>query len=81
VLNISGHCQILNLAFCILPNGEEENLMNLFLLGVFIALALIVLGKNVPQIAKMRWLLAAVILAVFLVPSMGAWSQRAMWEF
>ncbi|MBI4795596.1 MAG: prohibitin family protein [Deltaproteobacteria bacterium] len=43
--------------------------MNLFLLGVFIALALVVLGKNVPQLANIRWLLAAVILAVFLVPS------------
>ncbi len=30
--------------------------MNLFLLGVFIALALVVLGKNVPQIAGIRWL-------------------------
>ena len=44
--------------------------MNLFLLGVFIALALVVLGKNVPQIAKMRWLLAAIVLALFLIPSM-----------
>ena len=44
--------------------------MNLFLLGVLIALALVVLGKNVPQIAGIRYILAAVILAVFLVPSM-----------
>ncbi|MDD2901658.1 MAG: prohibitin family protein, partial [Syntrophales bacterium] len=44
--------------------------MNLFLLGVFIALALVVLGKNVPQIAGIRYILAAVILAVFLIPSM-----------
>ena len=43
--------------------------MNLFLLGVFIALALVVLGKNVPQLAGMRWLLAGVVLVVFLVPS------------
>lgn len=43
--------------------------MNVFLLGVFIALALVVLGKNVPQIAGIRWLLAGVVLAVFLVPS------------
>jgi prohibitin 1 len=44
--------------------------MNLFLLGIFIALALVVLGKNVPQLANLRYLLAAVVLAVFLVPSM-----------
>ncbi|MEW6659335.1 MAG: hypothetical protein AB1424_11815 [Thermodesulfobacteriota bacterium] len=33
--------------------------MNLFLLGVFIALALVVLGKSVPRIAGIRWLLTA----------------------
>ncbi|RJR45213.1 MAG: prohibitin family protein [Deltaproteobacteria bacterium] len=44
--------------------------MNLFLLGVFIALALLVLGKHVPQVAGMRYLLAALVLAFFLVPSM-----------
>ncbi len=43
--------------------------MNLFLLGVFIALALIVLGKNVPQLAKLRWFLAVGVLLFFLVPS------------
>src|SRR4030042_395589 len=43
--------------------------MNLFLLGVFIALALVVLGKNLPQLANIRWRLAALVLAVFLVPS------------
>ena len=44
--------------------------MNLFLLGVFIALALVVLGKNLPQIAGIRYLLAGLVLAFFLVPSM-----------
>src|SRR4030065_505526 len=43
--------------------------MNLFLLGVFIARALVVLGKNVPQLAGMRWLVGGVVLVVFLVPS------------
>src|SRR4030042_4372132 len=43
--------------------------MNLFLVGVFIALALVVLGKNLPQLANIRWRLAALVLAVFLVPS------------
>jgi len=43
--------------------------MNLFLLGVFIALALVVLGKSVPRIAGIRWPLAVVVLVIFLVPS------------
>jgi regulator of protease activity HflC (stomatin/prohibitin superfamily) len=43
--------------------------MNLFLLGVFIALALVVLGKSVPRIAGIRWPLAVVVLVIFLIPS------------
>ena len=37
--------------------------MNLFLLGVFIALALVVLGKNVPQLAGgLRWIVGVLVL-------------------
>ncbi len=42
--------------------------MSLFLLGVLIALALVVFGRNLPQIPpQLRWILAAAVVVVFLL--------------
>jgi thioredoxin 1 len=54
--------------------------MSLVLLGIFIALALVVLGRNLPQIQahpQIRWVLAILALGVLLSPGFaasGAWA-------